>query len=67
MGKTISADGTPIGYDQRGDGPPVVLVTGALGDRDTLAPLANTLARHFTVFNYRSPRPAARAATSFRT
>lgn len=52
MGKTISADGTPIGYDQRGDGPPVVLVTGALGDRDTLAPLANTLARNFTVFNY---------------
>lgn len=52
MGKAISADGTPIGYDQRGDGPPVVLVTGALGDRDTLAPLANALARRFTVLNY---------------
>ncbi|MGC5032745.1 alpha/beta fold hydrolase [Micromonospora sp. DT229] len=52
MGKAISADGTPIGYDQRGDGPPVVLVTGALGDRDTHAPLANALARRFTVFTY---------------
>jgi hypothetical protein len=50
----ISADGTPIAYERRGDGPAVVLVGGALGDRrePTAAGLTIALAPCFTVFNY---------------
>jgi pimeloyl-ACP methyl ester carboxylesterase len=47
-----SADGTPIAADRTGDGPPVVLVAGALTDRAALAPLAAALAPDFTVFAY---------------
>jgi pimeloyl-ACP methyl ester carboxylesterase len=49
-----SADGTPIGYERTGDGPPVVLVDGALCHRDVNGqrPLAVQLADRFTVYAY---------------
>jgi pimeloyl-ACP methyl ester carboxylesterase len=49
-----SADGTPIGYERTGDGPPVVLVDGALCHRDFNGqrPLAARLADRFTVYAY---------------
>lgn len=52
MSIATSADGTIIGYDRRGDGPPVILVSGALGDRDSHADLADALAPQFSVLTY---------------
>lgn len=52
MRSTRSADGTPIAYDRTGDGPPLVLVTGALQDRSSAQALAALLAPSFTVFSY---------------
>lgn len=52
MNTVKSADGTPIVFDRLGDGPPVVLVTGALCDRSATRALAEELARTFTVINY---------------
>src|SRR5258707_15872955 len=54
MRKVISKDGTPIAFDQSGEGPPIILVVGAFNDRSTGAPLAAQLSEHFTVFNYDS-------------
>jgi pimeloyl-ACP methyl ester carboxylesterase len=53
-GRMVSRDGTTIAYDRSGDGPPVILVDGALCSR-TLGPvprLAQLLASEFTVFHY---------------
>jgi pimeloyl-ACP methyl ester carboxylesterase len=47
-----SRDGTSIAYDRRGDGPPVVLVSGGSVDRSSNAGLADVLASGFTVLNY---------------
>jgi pimeloyl-ACP methyl ester carboxylesterase len=47
-----SRDGTPIAFDRLGSGPPVILVAGALQGRGTYRPLADELARPFTVINY---------------
>ena len=47
-----SVDGTMIAFDRSGEGPAVVLVSGALGGRMSHAPLAALLAPRFTVFNY---------------
>ncbi len=52
MRKVISKDGTPIAFDQSGQGPPIILVVGAFNARSTGAPLAAQLSEHFTVFNY---------------
>jgi len=52
MGTVTSRDGTTIAYERAGDGPPVVLVSGALCDRKVNAPLAALLARRFTVYTY---------------
>jgi pimeloyl-ACP methyl ester carboxylesterase len=52
MRKVISKDGTPIAFDQSGEGPPIILVVGAFNDHSTGAPLAAQLSEHFTVFNY---------------
>jgi len=52
MRKVLSKDGTPIAFDQSGEGPPIILVVGAFNDRSTGAPLAAQLSEHFTVFNY---------------
>ena len=52
MRKVISKDGTPIAYDQSGEGLPIILVVGAFNDHSTGAPLAAQLSEHFTVFIY---------------
>ena len=53
-GHVVSSDGTHIAFDRVGQGPPVILVVGALCSR-TLGPgvkLAPALAEQFTVFTY---------------
>ncbi len=52
MNKVISKDGTPIAFDQSGEGAPIILVVGAFNSSSTGAPLAAQLSEHFTVFNY---------------
>jgi pimeloyl-ACP methyl ester carboxylesterase len=52
LNTVTSRDGTTIGYDRLGQGPPVVLVSGGSVDRQSNAGLANLLAKDFTVFNY---------------
>lgn len=52
MHKTTSRDGTTIAFETTGDGPPVIIVEGAMCDRRTSAPLAALLAEDFTVFSY---------------
>ena len=58
METTRSRDGTTIAFDRSGDGPPVIVVGGAACDRAITCPLAEKLAKHFTVINYdHRPRP----------
>ncbi len=57
MSKVQSRDGTPITFDRSGQGPAIIMVTGALYTRPAEAPSAEapgeaSLARHFTVFAY---------------
>jgi pimeloyl-ACP methyl ester carboxylesterase len=54
MHQISSTDGTTIAYERTGEGPPVILVGGAFGDRHepTVAGLAQALAPNFTVYNY---------------
>jgi pimeloyl-ACP methyl ester carboxylesterase len=52
MNQVTSKDGTTIAFDRSGEGPPVVLVGGALSDRSAGAPLAALLAPNLTVFAY---------------
>ncbi|MEW2065652.1 alpha/beta fold hydrolase [Streptomyces sp. NPDC007346] len=52
MDRILSADGTPIAYRRQGEGPPLVLVGGALSTSATDAPLAALLAPRFTVVTY---------------
>jgi len=52
MNKVISADGTQIVYDKRGNGPALILVLGALNKRGSGEKLAKQLADHFTVVSY---------------
>ena len=52
MIEVTSNDGTTIGFDRLGEGPPVALVCGGSTARSANAPLAALLARRFTVFNY---------------
>jgi pimeloyl-ACP methyl ester carboxylesterase len=47
-----SADGTPLAYDELGDGPPVITVVGAFNVRSTTSPLAAELQANFKVLNY---------------
>jgi hypothetical protein len=50
--RVLSTDGTPIAYDEQGEGPTVVLVGGALDDGAENAPLVPLLAAAgFTVVN----------------
>lgn len=44
MDHATSADGTPIAFERHGDGPPVVIVGGALSMSDAAVPLARALA-----------------------
>ena len=53
--KTVpSSDGTTIAYDAIGEGPTLILVGGAMGDRSFkgFVKLAGLLASDFTVINY---------------
>jgi pimeloyl-ACP methyl ester carboxylesterase len=54
MRTVISQDGTPIAFDQSGQGPALILVAGALCARLSWSgpELARLLAPHFTVYNY---------------
>jgi pimeloyl-ACP methyl ester carboxylesterase len=47
-----SKDGTAIAFDRSGEGPPVVLVGGALNTRGAAETLAGLLAPSFTVYSY---------------
>jgi len=47
-----SDDGTRIAFERLGDGHPFILVAGASCDRAITRPLAEELAKHFTVINY---------------
>jgi pimeloyl-ACP methyl ester carboxylesterase len=51
-GKVTSRNGTTIVFDWTGEGPPVVLVGGALNSRGSGAALAALLAPSFTAFTY---------------
>ena len=52
METVTSKDGTTIAFERTGDGPPLVVVGGALNDRAAAAPLAGELAARFTVMAY---------------
>ncbi|MFK4086795.1 alpha/beta fold hydrolase [Kribbella sp. NPDC020789] len=52
MEHVTSADGTTIAYERMGRGKPLVLVPGALCDRNALKPLAVALAGDFDVISY---------------
>src|SRR3954452_12976662 len=54
MSTLESADGTVIAYEKSGEGPPVILVDGALCHRGSgpARPLAKALADRFTVYTY---------------
>ncbi|TDW65932.1 alpha/beta fold hydrolase [Kribbella pratensis] len=52
METATSTDGTAIAYDRLGRGHPLVLVGGALCDRQSLRPLADVLASDFEVVTY---------------
>ncbi len=54
MRTVTSKDGTTIAFDQRGAGPALILVDGALGSRALgyMEPLAAGLSPHFTTFTY---------------
>ncbi|MFF1547594.1 alpha/beta fold hydrolase [Streptomyces sp. NPDC058291] len=50
--KTVSRDGTELAYESAGQGPAVILVSGAMSTGGTMAPLAGLLADRFTVLRY---------------
>ena len=52
MRTVISKDGTPIAFDQSGQGPALILVTGAFTTRTDWTSLAAHFAPHFSVFAY---------------
>ncbi|OLT19131.1 hypothetical protein BJF79_02670 [Actinomadura sp. CNU-125] len=52
MQNLVSKDGTVLAYDRQGEGPPLIVMGGALNDRQITAPVAEALARRFTVYNY---------------
>ena len=52
MRNVRSSDGTAIAFDRPGQGPALILVTGAIATRSDAAPLAASLSPHFSVFAY---------------
>jgi hypothetical protein len=52
MEKVTSPDGTTLAFDQLGSGSPLIVVAGASCDRAVDRPLADELAKYFTVLNY---------------
>ncbi|MEJ2861246.1 alpha/beta fold hydrolase [Actinomycetospora flava] len=67
---TIAVNGTTLYYELRGDGPPVVFISGAPGDAGFWTEIGDLLADEFTVLSYdrrgtsRSPRPENPTATT---
>jgi pimeloyl-ACP methyl ester carboxylesterase len=47
-----SADGTTIAFKRLGEGPALVIVGGSLADHQFYAPLADELAKQFTVYSF---------------
>ena len=47
-----SSDGTSIAYEKTGEGPPLIIIGGSLGDHRFYVPLAGELARRFTVYTF---------------
>lgn len=52
MESVTSRDGTEIAFDRKGQGPPVILVSGGSVDRSANAPLAQELSPDLTTINY---------------
>jgi pimeloyl-ACP methyl ester carboxylesterase len=52
MQKVTSRDGTKIAFEKSGEGPALIIVGGSLADHQFYVPLANELAKHFTVYNF---------------
>lgn len=52
MQQATSKDGTKIAFEKLGEGPALVIAGGSLADHHFYAPLANELAKHFTVYNF---------------
>ena len=52
MNTTTSKDGTTIAFERSGQGPPLVVVGGALNERRAAATLAGLLAQSLTVYAY---------------
>lgn len=50
IGEVTSKDGVKIAFEKTGSGPALILVGGALSDRNGGKPLAAKLAGHFTVY-----------------
>lgn len=50
--ETLSRDGTPIAYERTGQGPAVILISGAMSTGGTVAPLAGPLSDRFGVIAY---------------
>ncbi|QIJ66742.1 alpha/beta hydrolase [Streptomyces sp. JB150] len=50
--ETISRDGTPLAYQRTGEGPALVLISGAMSTGHTMAPLAAVLGERFDVVVY---------------
>src|SRR5712671_5670573 len=49
---TRSADGTTIAYEADGAGPPLLLIGGALNDRNSAAPIVPLLADRYTIVRF---------------
>ncbi|WP_374022321.1 alpha/beta fold hydrolase [Mycobacterium sp. HNNTM2301] len=49
MNTVVSPDGTRIGYESVGTGPPLLLVHGSTGTRARWSPVLPALAKHYTV------------------
>ena len=47
-----SQDGTRIAYERTGDGPPLIIIGGALNSRQSAGMLVPLLSPHFTVYAY---------------
>jgi hypothetical protein len=52
MDTVTSSDGTAIAFDRLGEGPAVIMIGRGPTDRSANAPLAELLAKRFTVVNY---------------
>ena len=52
MNTVTSRDGTTIAFDRLGEGPALILVAGAFGNRSFPSTLPGMLAEHFTVIDY---------------